>query len=45
MKNPSPLEQLTAFALCFAFGVVSTVALSFYGNAVKAKATNPNGAK
>lgn len=45
MNNPSPLEQLTAFALCFAFGVLSTVTLSVYGKIVKAKSAKPNGSK
>ena len=45
MNNNSPLEQLTAFAICFVFGIVSTVALSLYGKVVKSKATNSSGNK
>lgn len=45
MNNTSPLEQLTAFALCFAFGVVSIMALSLYSKAVKTKSMNPNSSK
>lgn len=37
MNNPSPLEQLAAFAICFAAGALSVLTLAAYSKVVKAK--------
>ena len=36
MNNPSPLEQLAAFAICFTAGALSVMALAAYTTVVKA---------
>lgn len=41
MNNPSPLEQLAAFAICFAVGAVSALSLVAYTKVVKGKHRAP----
>ncbi len=37
MNNPSPLEQLAAFAICFTAGALSVMALAAYTKVIKGK--------
>jgi len=36
MNNPSPLEQLAAFAICFTAGALSVMALAVYTKVARA---------
>lgn len=37
MNNTSPLEQLAAFAICFAAGAISVLALNAYSKVARPK--------
>lgn len=43
MNNTSPLEQLAAFAICFAAGAISVLALSAYAKVTKPKPITVSG--
>jgi len=41
MNNPSPMEQLAAFAICFTAGAISVMALAAYTRVIKGKPRAP----
>lgn len=41
MNNPSPLEQLAAFAICVTIGALSVMALAAYTKVVGGKTNAP----